>query len=144
MPKWVGKGYRARPVMNVTPLVDVVLVLLIIFMVVIPAMDEGVSIEIPGITNVDDKKSNAEPYSLAITKDGAIYFDDEPVPLDKIQARLRAAVRKQPGRRIQLRGDKEASYAQVRKLYRMAQEVGFPGVSLKVNHRQDEGPIAKR
>jgi biopolymer transport protein TolR len=143
-PKWKGKGYRARPVMNVTPLVDVVLVLLIIFMVVIPALEQGLSIEIPGITHVDEKKSNAEPFALSITKEGDVYFEDEQIPLDKIQARLRAAVRKEPGRRILLRGDKEAPYVRVRKLYRMAQEVGFPGVSLKVNHRQEEGPVAKR
>jgi biopolymer transport protein ExbD len=143
-PKWKGKGYRARPVMNVTPLVDVVLVLLIIFMVVIPALEQGLQIQIPGITHVDEKKSTAEPFALSITKDGGIYFEDEQIPLDKIQARLRAAVRKEPGRRILLRGDKEAPYAQVRRLYRMAQEVGFPGVSLKVNHRQEEGPVARR
>jgi biopolymer transport protein TolR len=143
-PKWVGKGYRARPVMNVTPLVDVVLVLLIIFMVVIPAMEQGLAIEIPGIHNVDDKKSNAQPFSLSITKEGDVYLEDEQVPLDQIQARLKAAVRKEPGRRMLLRGDKDAPYARVRKLYRMAQEVGFAGVSLKVNHRQEEGAIAKR
>ena len=143
-PKWVGKGYRARPVMNVTPLVDVVLVLLIIFMVVIPALEQGLSIQIPGIKNVDDKKSNAEPFALSVTKDGDVYFEDEQVPFDQMQARLKAAVRKEPGRRVLLRGDKEAPYAKVRQVYRMAQEVGFPGISLKVNQRQDEGPVARR
>ena len=139
-PRWVGKGYRARPVMNVTPLVDVVLVLLIIFMVVIPALEQGLAIQLPGIKNVDDRKSNAQPFALSISKDGAVYFEDEEVAFEQIQPRLKAAVRKEPGRRILLRGDRQAPYAKVRQLYRMAQEVGFPGVSLKVNQRQDDAP----
>ena len=139
-PKWVGKGYRARPVMNVTPLVDVVLVLLIIFMVVIPALEQGLAIQLPGIKNVDEKKGSSEPYALSITREGSVYFEDQEVPFDQIQVRLKAAVRKEPQRRILLRGDRQAPYVKVRELYKMAQEVGFPGVSLKVNHRQDDAP----
>jgi biopolymer transport protein ExbD len=144
-PKWKGKGYRARPVMNVTPLVDVVLVLLIIFMVVIPALQQGVNIEIPGITNTDEKKeTGGQPFTLSISKEGEIYFEDDKVEWKDLEAKLRAAAKREPGKRIVLRGDKGAEYGDVRRLYRAAQQVGFPGVSMKVNHRLDEnqGPRA--
>jgi biopolymer transport protein ExbD len=141
-PKWKGKGYRARPVMNVTPLVDVVLVLLIIFMVVIPALQQGVNISIPGIANADDKKeASGQPFTLSITKEGDIYFEDDKVAWKDLEARLKAAAKREPGKRIVLRGDKGADYGDVRRLYRTAQQVGFPGVSLKVNHKlDDDGP----
>ncbi|MES1172513.1 MAG: biopolymer transporter ExbD [Bacteroidota bacterium] len=128
--------------MNVTPLVDVVLVLLIIFMVVIPALQQGLAIEIPGITNPDTKnESGGQPFTLSLNKDGDVYFEDEEVAWNALEGRLRTAAKREPGRRVVLRGDKGAQYAQVRRLYRVAQQVGFPGVSMKVNHRQDaDGP----
>ena len=144
--QWAGKGYRARPVMNVTPLVDVVLVLLIIFMVVIPALQQGVNIELPGIVNADDKKDAAggQPFTLSVSKEGEIYFEEDKVTWKDLEATLKAAAKREPGKRIVLRGDKGSDYGDVRRLYRAAQQVGFPGVSLKVNHRMDEndGPKA--
>jgi biopolymer transport protein TolR len=138
-PKWKGKGYRARPVMNVTPLVDVVLVLLIIFMVVIPALQQGQQIALPGILNADPKKDeNTQSFTLSVNKEGNVFFEDDQVEWSKLEAQLKAAAKREPGKRVVLRGDKGASYAQVRKLYRVAQQVGFPGVALKVNHRQDD------
>jgi biopolymer transport protein TolR len=131
---------RARPIMNVTPLVDVVLVLLIIFMVVIPAMDQGLNIVVPGIFNVDDKvEEKAKPFTLSLTRDGRMYLDEDPVPAAGLENRLRQASRREPSRRLVLRGDGGVPYAKVRSLYRSVQEVGFPGVSLRVNHRKSEG-----
>jgi biopolymer transport protein TolR len=144
-PKWAGRGYRARPVMNVTPLVDVVLVLLIIFMVVIPALQQGVNIELPGILNADDKKeaSGGQPFTLSVSKEGEIFFEEDKVAWKDLEATLRAAAKREPGKRIVLRGDKGAEYGDVRRLYHTAQQVGFPGVSLKVNHRIDESDGAQ-
>jgi biopolymer transport protein TolR len=138
-PKWAGRGYRARPVMNVTPLVDVVLVLLIVFMVVIPALQQGVNIELPGIANTDEKKEGGgQPFTLSVSKDGELYFEDDKVTWKDLEGTLKAAAKREPGKRIVLRGDKGAEYADVRRLYRAAQQVGFPGVSMKVNHRIDD------
>lgn len=128
--------HRPRPIMNVTPLVDVVLVLLIIFMVVIPAMQSGASIEMAGIFNVDEQtEKKAEPFKLSIEKDGTIYFDEDVVSGKALEAKLRAASKREPSRRVVIKADKAAEYIQVRELYRVAQEVGFPGVSLRVNRR---------
>jgi biopolymer transport protein TolR len=130
---------RPKPQMNVTPLVDVVLVLLIIFMIVIPAMEEGLNLHVPSIANVDeqDTTDQNEPFLLSITREGSFYLDDRRLPPDQYLEHLRAAHRRQPARRLVLRGDRGVRYALVRDLFRNVQEVGFPGVSLRVNRRQD-------
>jgi len=131
-------SHRAKPVMNVTPLVDVVLVLLIIFMVVIPAMQQAINVEIPGIANVDEKTESAgQPFILSLTRDGAVFLEEDRLPPKQIEARLQLARRREPNRRLVLRGDKGTAYAQVRSLYGVVQTVGFPGVSLRVNQRQE-------
>lgn len=129
---------RARPVMNVTPLVDVVLVLLIIFMVVIPALQNGLNLEIAGIFNVDPASESKNPFMLSITKEHELYFEEEQLGVAALETKLRSASRAQPGRRIVVRADKQADYAKVRDVYKIAQSAGFPGVSLRVNRLQDD------
>jgi biopolymer transport protein ExbD len=124
--------------MNVTPLVDVVLVLLIIFMVVIPALQQGLNVEIAGIFNVDQPSESKNPFMLSITKDHELYFDEEMLSASALESKLRSASRAQPGRRIVVRADKQADYAKVRDVYKVAQSSGFPGVSLRVNRLHDD------
>jgi biopolymer transport protein ExbD len=127
--------------MNVTPLVDVVLVLLIVFMVVIPAIEQGLAIEIPGIHHPDQKtQSSGQAFTLSITKQGTVWLDDEEIPWAQLQRRLKAAAARAPDKRVVLRGDQGASYGDIRRAYHVAQQVGFPGIAMKVNHRQAPGP----
>jgi biopolymer transport protein TolR len=130
---------RPRPVMNVTPLVDVVLVLLIIFMVVIPALQQGANLEMAGAVNVDEaSKSKIEPFTVSVDRDSQIIFEDEAVSPKDLAAKLQAASRKQPGRRVVVRADKAVDYVKVRDIYRIVQATGFPGVSLRVNRIHEE------
>lgn len=139
LPKPKPHSARPRPVMNVTPLVDVVLVLLIIFMVVIPAMDQAVEVQVPGIFNVDEKADEkAKPFVLSLSDKGALYLDEDEVKPASLEASLRAASRREPQRKLVLRADVGVSYGHARRIYRVVQEVGFPGVSLRVNHRKVE------
>ncbi|MEY4579451.1 MAG: hypothetical protein RL701_4154 [Pseudomonadota bacterium] len=125
--------------MNVTPLVDVVLVLLIIFMVVIPALQQGMNIEIAGILHVDpQQESKTQPFVLSISRDHELYFEEENIPAGALEAKLRTASRAQPGKRVVVRADKAADYAHVREIYRIVQQSGFPGVSLRVSRVQDD------
>ena len=120
--------------MNVTPLVDVVLVLLIIFMVVIPAMGQSITVDLPSIFNVDEEpKGKVDPWTLSLTKDGTMYFEKERLEPDAFKTRLTAALEEDASRRLVLRADQGAHYGAVRKLFKACQEVGFPGVSLRVN-----------
>jgi biopolymer transport protein TolR len=127
-------GSRPAPEMNVTPLVDVVLVLLIIFMVVIPAMDKSAKVELPSIFNPDpEAKSKSDPFTLSLTSDGAVYLEQERLALEAFAAALRAAHERDQERRLVLRADRQAPYGEVRKLFKACQDIGFPGVSLRVN-----------
>lgn len=135
------KKGRPRPVMNVTPLVDVVLVLLIIFMVVLPAMDEQIQLELPSLVQADPA-ADEEPdaYTLAIDPEGALFLDEVPVPAGSLEGALRAAHRANLGKKLILRGDRSLSYVAVRRIFAAAQQIGFPGVLLRVNERTGEGP----
>jgi biopolymer transport protein TolR len=126
--------YRPAPVMNVTPLVDVVLVLLIIFMVVIPAMEKSAQVDLPSIFNVDpEAKSKTDPFTLSLTSDGSIYLEQDLLTADAFLVKLREANEREPSRRLVLRADRTAPYGSVRKLFKSCQEIGFPGISLRVN-----------
>lgn len=134
---------RPEPVMNVTPLVDVVLVLLIIFMVVIPMMQSGATVELPSIFNIDDDpKGETDPFTLSITADGAMFFEKEQLPPDQFESRLEEANQKHPERRLILRADQKTDYEEVRELFKICQQLGFPGISLRVNEQEDEGAAA--
>ncbi|MFK7984696.1 MAG: ExbD/TolR family protein [Sandaracinaceae bacterium] len=127
--------------MNVTPLVDVVLVLLIIFMIVIPAMEESLDLQVPAITHPDDEREGEpEPLMLAITQAGSVYLQEQPVRDGELSRLLEHAHARRPRARLVLRGDREVPYREVRALFTTASSIGFPGVSLRVNHLEGAEP----
>jgi biopolymer transport protein TolR len=133
------KHARPTPVMNVTPLVDVVLVLLIIFMVVIPMMDSAPSVSLPDIFNPDeDPKGKTDPYTLSVTASGETYFEKLPVAESELPATLAKANQEDVSRRLILRADRRTHYADVRKLFKVCQGIGFPGISMRVNSLKQE------
>jgi biopolymer transport protein ExbD len=134
-------SFRPQPVMNVTPLVDVVLVLLIIFMVVIPMMEKSAHVDLPSIFNVDaEPKGKTDPFTLSLTSDGSMFFESDRLDESNFLPRLREANEREPQRRLVLRADRTARYADVRRMFKTCQEVGFPGVALRVNERKGQSP----
>ena len=126
--------------MNVTPLVDVVLVLLIIFMVVAPRLDQDVQVELPGIFNPDPEvEAAADPLKVSVAKVGEYYIDERKYDLDGAIAALSAAHAADPLRRLVLRGDSRLRYGDVRELFSRSQQVGFPGIALMVGERRKPG-----
>jgi len=124
--------------MNVTPLVDVVLVLLIIFMVVVPMLNKAAHIELPSIFNTDEEpKGKTDPFTLSFTTDGRMYFEQEELDADTFETRLVQALEREPTRRLILRADRAAPYGKVRKLFATCQKIGFPGISLSVNELKE-------
>jgi biopolymer transport protein TolR len=135
---------RPQPVMNVTPLVDVVLVLLIIFMVVIPATESAGHIDLPGMLHVDeDPKSKTDPWTLTLSSDGRMFFEQEELTPERFRARMSDALVQDAARRLILRADRNAPYREVRKLFAACQELGFPGISLRVNELQGAGHVRR-
>ena len=134
------RARRARPTMNVTPLVDVVLVLLIIFMVVAPMLENAAHVDLPSILNIDaERKGRADPITLSLTRSGDVFLEDEPLAPTVLEQRLRGIHEAEPRRRVVLRGDKGLVFAEARKLFALCQEVGFRGVSLVVAERTHAG-----
>ena len=130
------------PEINVTPLVDVVLVLLIIFMVIAPELEHGERVELPAITTPDAKsKSKLDPVTVTITASGKLFLEKEPIAdLPALSSRVIAAHTAEPDRRILLKGDSSVPYARFRETLAMLQAAGLPGVSLSVS--QKGGPKA--
>lgn len=129
----------ARPDINVTPLVDVVLVLLIIFMVVTPQMESGAAVDLPAVRNPDPQHKSMKPITVSVTKAGEVWLEKERVPDDgQLVSRLNALHEEERSRKLQLKGDRAARYDDVRRVFRICQEVGFPGISLQVGDRKGE------
>ena len=84
------KGFVSE--INVTPFVDVMLVLLIIFMVTAPMMDQGLDVDLPETKQVDALPSDSEHLTLTVSKDGAIMLEGYTVPLEELESRLEAMI----------------------------------------------------
>ena len=122
-------GYKPLAEINVTPLVDVMLVLLIIFMITAPLMLSNVPLELPKLTaeNVDRPE---EPLVVSLDRDGDIFLKDEKVTLEQLTARLRALAPTRGGDVIFVRGDKGVEYGSVMDLLGKVGESGFAKISL--------------
>ena len=127
-----------KPEINITPLVDVVLVLLIIFMVVAPQMEAGAAVVLPSIANPDQGNGALEPTTVTLTKDGRFFFEKEELEEDVLVARLKALHQTKPDTRVVLKADTGLAYGKVRTMFRRCQELGFPGASLQVIDRANK------
>ena len=87
-----GGKARPAPAMNVTPLVDIVLVLLIIFMVVLPSMEQNAAVELPNIFHVDEEpEGRIDPATVSITADRRLFLEQDELPRAELEARCAAA-----------------------------------------------------
>ena len=127
-----------KPEINITPLVDVVLVLLIIFMVVAPQMEAGASVVLPSISNPDQGNGALEPTTVTLTKDGKLFFEKEELAEDVLVARLKVLHDTKPDARVVLKADTGLAYGKVRAMFKRCQELGFPGASLQVIDRANK------
>ena len=96
---------------NVTPLVDVMLVLLIIFMITAPLMSHKIRIDLPQANPNTQDLNPPEPIDLAIKENGDLFWNDEPVTDAILQAQLRVAAQKSPQPELQIRADKDTEYS---------------------------------
>ncbi len=114
---------------NVTPLVDVMLVLLIVFMVAAPLLSVGVPIELPK-TDAKSLPSQTEPITISVNSDGAVFIQETEIALEDIATRLIAISNNGYDERIYLRGDGQANYEAVMKVMARVNAAGFSNLGL--------------
>ena len=129
-----GGGSRGgiKSDINVTPLVDVVLVLLIIFMVVTPMLQRGKDVQLPKAMKVDEDKKAADPIIVSVTPDKKVYIEHDAYDDQGFEDALRGKLLTTPGRKILLKGDTSLSFEDVRKVMNLARNAGAHGIALGV------------
>ena len=115
---------------NVTPLVDVVLVLLIIFMVVTPMLHRGVALNLPETKHHTKKQDTGEQIVLSVSKAG-VFMDADRIEPGKVGATLERELRKKSGRPIHVRADRALRYGDVRKVLEEVHAAGAVTVNLE-------------
>jgi biopolymer transport protein TolR len=123
------------PEINVTPLVDVVLVLLIIFMVIAPQLEAGERVELPALANVDEK-AKLDALTLTMTASGRFLIEKEHIEEAALRAALVDIHDKEPDKRMVLKADRGLTYEKIRRVFAEAREIGFKGVALMVDEKQ--------
>jgi len=126
-----GRRGRYRPLaeINVTPLVDVMLVLLIIFMVTAPLISSAVNIDLPKVS-ATPVNQDSEPLKVQIDAQGNVFLQDQPVQLPELVTKLQAIAQDNKDRRIFLRGDKANTYEHVLEVMATIIQGGFTKVAL--------------
>src|SRR3984957_9932626 len=135
-----GRRGRRRPVMaeiNVTPMVDVMLVLLIIFMVSAPLLTVGVPIDLPG-TQDKSLDQDKEPLTVSVNVKEQVYLQNTEIPLDEVVPKLKAITDARGGadERIYVRGDRQVDYGTVMKVMGRISAAGFRRVALVTETEQ--------
>lgn len=127
-----GRGRLRRRAMadiNVTPFVDVMLVLLIVFMVTAPLLTVGVPVDLPK-TRAPALGQDREPLSITIKRDGTIFLQKEPIPENQLVDRLTAVSANGYNQRIFVRGDSATNYGKVMEVMGLLAAAGFTHIGL--------------
>jgi biopolymer transport protein TolR len=144
-----GRRGRYKPLseINVTPMVDVMLVLLIIFMVAAPLMTSGVPVDLPK-TQAAALNQDNEPITITVNPEGKIFIQETEIPLEGLVEKLRAIAGAQqqgaPERRIFVRGDKGITYGRVMEVMGTISAGGFSKVALLAEQPPGRAPTASR
>ena len=128
-----GRGRRQRrramSEINVTPMVDVMLVLLIVFMVTAPLLTVGVPVDLPK-TRAPALGQDKEPLSVTVAKDGKVYLQKQVVDPETLVAKLQAISQNGYDQRIFVRGDRTVDYGRVMQVMGMLAAAGFTHIGL--------------
>ena len=121
---------------NVTPMVDVMLVLLIIFMVAAPLLTVGVPIDLPE-TSAKALEGDTEPITISVNAAGEIFIQDTPITIEEIVPKLEAIAANGYEERIYVRGDQDADYGTMMKLMGRISAAGFKRLGLVTLEERD-------
>ena len=126
----LGEGAKMQAAINITPLVDVVLVLLIIFMVMAPQMRKGPEVDVPKTAKPTKQGDERGRILVSIDDAGKMWVNDQPVAAEHVGEALRAAVGKETDPKVVIRGDAKLNFREVRQAMLAVEEAGFRGAGL--------------
>src|SRR5579863_6478289 len=129
--------YKPMSEINVTPMVDVMLVLLIIFMVAAPLLTVGVPVDLPQ-TQAPAITEQKEPLVITINAKGDLFLQESPVGADELVPRLQAITKNNPQADIYVRGDRAINYGRVMEVMGMVSAAGFSKVSLVTEQAREK------
>ncbi|HYC58251.1 MAG TPA: biopolymer transporter ExbD [Thermoanaerobaculia bacterium] len=138
-----GSPDEVKGDINVTPLVDVCLVLLIIFMVVTPMLQQGVDVLLPNGPHAEKKPGEKEDLTISIKQDGSVFVGDKWIPDKNLATYLRAEYQSNPARTVNLKADKRINFGKVRLVMRAAHEAEFTRVAVLTENKQAGGEMAQ-
>lgn len=128
---------KRRPMaeINVVPYIDVMLVLLVIFMITAPLLKTGVDVNLPRANTNPMEQTQSEPLVATVDADGNYYLNvgsdpDQPIAEDRLVTMATAVMRRDPQRRVLVRGDQDVSYQRVVRVMALLQQAGAPQVGL--------------
>ena len=121
--------YAPLAEINVTPMVDVMLVLLVVFMVTAPLLTVGVPLDLPK-SRASQLTEPKKPVIISLNRDGGVFIGDEPINADELEPRLAALAAEDPNRIVYVRSDKTNTYAQLMDALGLVNQAGFSKVSL--------------
>ena len=136
-----GRGRRPMSEINVTPFVDVMLVLLIVFMVTAPLLTVGVPVDLPQ-TRAKSLGEDREPLAVTIDNGGRIYLQNSPIEADDLVPKLIAISNNGYNQRIFVRGDKSVDYGKVMQVMGLLNSAGFTRIGL-VTDSVKKPPLAR-
>ncbi len=133
----MGSGSSKGPKndINVTPLIDVVLVLLIIFMVVTPMLQRGKDVQLPQAKMIEEENKDSDPLIVSVTSDKKIFIESDPADEDGFGDQLKKALGDQ-NKKILLKGDERLTYGDVRRIMNKMREAGAKNVSIGVEEKK--------
>ena len=126
----LGGGGGVKSDINVTPLVDVMLVLLIIMMLVAPMLQQGVAVKLPQAANTVDKPETQEQTVLAVAKDGSFFLNAKPVTENDMGTRLNEILENKKEKIVLIKADEEATYAAVMSAMDQLRNAGIEDIGL--------------
>ena len=138
-----GSPQEVKGDINVTPLVDVCLVLLIIFMVVTPMLQAGVDVLLPKGPHAEKKPGQQGDLIVSIKADGTVFVGQNWIPDKDLPTYLRAEHQKDPARAVMLKADKRINFGKVRMVMRAANDAEFTSVAILTETQQAGAEMAK-
>ncbi len=128
-----GSSKGPQSDINVTPLVDIVLVLLIIFMVITPMLQRGAEVKLPPAKNSESKEDSGEATIISVKADGTVYLGSDLITIDLLERELHAILHAEPFKFVLIKGDARTKYGDVRKVMKVCEAVGAKSVALQTD-----------